>query len=299
MREYVQGLLASLKAQLGQIRARSHVSSAHYEGFVRSYCGDVPMDPARRLYFIDAFVQEVYAHDATCLLQDKLLREIDEAFDGVLENLFCCSMLVDCPCDEPCDWQHAFGQRHSLLGTPHGGQSVLAWDDSRELGVPYSVRAGFVAKTIALLDCKGVCTISGCETKHPPGKINGWRTTFRGTRAARQNDISFCGLCSKHRDLINRLSRKGKRRPANERELRAAIFGNTTDRPLFKDGTTEKREAVRINFGANTNGIPTNRFALYVRSMDQVKWHLSMLKSDKGAWPKTLRLCREADALLR
>ena len=299
MQMFVRALLKSLRAHWGQIRALPHVNADHYQAFVRTNCCDVSTDPLVRLYIITAFVKEVNTQDANCLLHDSLLREVDDASDRVPAPLFRCSMLMDCSCDEQCDWQHAFGQRHSLRRSIAPFESFLAWDDTREVDVPYSVRSSFLSKRNVLLDCKGVCTISGCETKHPPERLHGWETRYRIRRPDTQRDIWFVGLCFKHRNLILRLGKKGKGKPVNESEMRAAILDDTSDVPLFKDGTTEERETILICFQANTNGIPTSRFARYDRPKGEVKWHLSMLAADSGKWPKELRLCREADAHVR
>ena len=296
MREYVQALFATQKDKLGCGRRRCQVSCDHYDAFVRVNRRDEPTDPLRCLYFIDAFVKEVYAQDGSCLLHDSLWRVYDKAVDGVARPFFRCNTLVDCACDEQCDWQHAFGQRHSLLIAMRRFEPLLAWDDSRELGEPYSVDTRPASKSITLLDCKGICTISGCEEKHRPWRINGWRTTFTATRHDKGWSTLFCGICLKHRTLIGRCSRRGKGRPKNESELRAAIFGDSIERPLFKDGTTEEREGIHIRFRPNTNGITTSGFALYTRSTDEMEWHLSMPTRSRGVWPKKVRLCREDDA---
>ena len=99
---------------MDQVRAVPHSSADHYQTFVRSCYGDVPSELFRRLYLVNAFVKEVYDQDVSRVLHDSLLRELDDVVDAVLGASFPSSMLVDCLCEEPCDWQHGFGQRRSF-----------------------------------------------------------------------------------------------------------------------------------------------------------------------------------------
>ena len=83
LRRYITELLSTLKMQCGRGRAVTHVNFEHYSAFVSSCFEAMPTDPLARLYLVDMFVQEVYTQDVTCLLHDSLLRELDEASDGV------------------------------------------------------------------------------------------------------------------------------------------------------------------------------------------------------------------------
>ena len=113
MRECVERLLASVKGHMDQVRAVSHGSVDHYQIFVRSCCGDVPSELFRRLYLVNAFVKGVYHQHVSCVLHDSLLRELDDVVDVVLGTSFPSSVLVDCSCDGPCDWQDGSGCRRS------------------------------------------------------------------------------------------------------------------------------------------------------------------------------------------
>ena len=146
---------------------------------------------------VDTFVEEVYAHEANCLLHDSLIRGMDEASDAVPGTLFSCNMLVDCSCDDVCDWQHAFGKRHTFAFVSSQKESLLAWDNLREVGVPYSVLASFPKITTTLGNCGGFCTIYGCRAAKYSSSILGptWCFIFKMHDSGATHDTAAVNLC--------------------------------------------------------------------------------------------------------